>query len=261
MSLLGMTGGIIGTIASLIAIYYMLVYLSVSQAATNLFVSYILQLTFIYLALTAPTWSLFYYYAAMAYSCDVFMVNYYFSVAEPVWSTFRIVSVVAGVFLFLHVFLVGFGFYDIYKITNRASGIVTFIMNFICSAIILILLILAGFLPVELVPYFFTFPIRIIGPNDVAVFFAFVSLFVFLIVSGATGIAVRSDATPTSPSLTLAAGIISIIAGVLLILTIIGLLLMFVASILWIIVFYKTSQEYVAPQPTVPPSVPPSVPP
>ncbi|MEM3466593.1 MAG: hypothetical protein QW566_09005 [Candidatus Jordarchaeales archaeon] len=249
--LVGMVGGIMGTIALPIFIYHYLLFNDLSSISLQLYLLYDIYLTAIFNAYSAPSYYLFHYYYSLAVFALTNLLSLYFFVFEPAWSTFGIVSVMTGAFLFLHIFLISLGFFGIYKAAGRASGAATFIMGLIASPMILILYLLIYFLPVEVVPYVFTFPIRIIRPNIVFLFLAVVALIAFLLTSGITGIVVREDTG--SPSVTLAAGILNIISSIVTI-------LLFVSSILWAVAFYNTAQKYSDSQPAVPPYVPPSGP-
>ncbi|MEM2157075.1 MAG: hypothetical protein QXX18_09200 [Candidatus Jordarchaeales archaeon] len=127
MLLMGMAGGIIGTIAFPIFVYHIILFSNLYSIGD--YIAYLLSSPFIAIR-------------PIPYSMAMLLFFNYLFVVESVWPTFGIVSAMTGIFLFLHVLLISLGFYGIHKATGRTSGMVTFIIGLIVSPVTLILYIL-----------------------------------------------------------------------------------------------------------------------
>lgn len=114
--------------------------------------------------------------------------------------------------------LVGIGFYGLYSLGGSSMGVVALIFGIIGAAGYVIM-VLGGF------------------GGGILVIIGWLILLVSYIIIGAASITLRE--ITTNPGAALAAGILSIIGGIFSI-GLIGFGLLFVAYLLWAIVFYKT---------------------
>nr|MDO8080408.1 hypothetical protein [Candidatus Freyarchaeota archaeon] len=160
-------------------------------------------------------WYIVYLYIAQRYTWILFV---------PVY-TGPSTLVIAFTILFLALLLVscvltGVGFYGLYAIGGSSMGIVALIFGIIGGA---------SFLVLELIDLFTNNPILFL--------IGVIILIISFIIIGAASITLRE--VTTRPGAALAAGILSIIGGVLLI-GLLGFPLLFVAFLLWAIVFHTT---------------------
>ena len=131
-----------------------------------------------------------------------------------------VVSILFMSLLLVALVLTGIGFYGLHAIGGSSMGVVALIFGIIGGAAFLVL----GLVDLFTGTYIFI----VIG---------FLILLVSFIIIGAASIAVRE--VTTNPGAALAAGILSIIGGIFAG-GIIGFGLLFVAFLLWAIVFYQT---------------------
>ena len=133
---------------------------------------------------------------------------------------FIVITILFLALLLVSLVLTGIGFYGLHAIGGSSMGIVALIFGIIGGA---------SFLVLELIDLFTNNPLLFL--------IGLVILIISFIIIGAASITLRE--VTTRPGVTLAAGILSIIGGVLLI-GLFGYPLLFVAFLLWAIVFYTT---------------------
>ncbi|MGQ9723670.1 MAG: hypothetical protein ACUVXA_20405 [Candidatus Jordarchaeum sp.] len=150
--------------------------------------------------------------------------------------------------------LTGLGFYGIRKVGGGIIGVVAFIFGIVGSIVGSLLIVVGNFLTmtsVAIIPNMYDFTLLIIPtttPNFLIMWIGFVVLAVTFIIIGSASIKLREITLNSSASS--AAGILSIIGGCLIIggpmilgwTIIIGFILLFVAFILWAVVFFSSRE-------------------
>nr|MDO8079273.1 hypothetical protein [Candidatus Freyarchaeota archaeon] len=167
----------------------------------------------------------------------------------PSWSLFGLSSYIIATFFIVTGILIGIGFYGTYKIGGGAMGIVGLIFGIIGGTLGALLIILgnitAGGMSAYIMVEMSTMSVLSVPtPNFVIMWLGFIALGLAFIIIGAASISIRE--MTMKPSVSLAAGIISIIGamffigGLLMqgIVLVIGCALMFVVFILWAVVFF-----------------------
>lgn len=227
--LTGTAGGIIGTITAGIGIIWSLATIIVTSA--NGFLWYHLKLVENLAILSDEFW--------LYFSLYMFEL-YYFSMITGDEAFPLILLVVLGILLIVSCILTGVGFYGVYKAGGGAMGLVSFIFGIIGGALAGNFLFLEGIFGALTLPS----PIGLYFPGWIGM----VVLGVTFIIFGVSSIVVRE--TTTRPRASVAAGILSIVGACLffpsllglygLIMVMVGFALMFVAFLLWAIVFYSS---------------------
>lgn len=149
-------------------------------------------------------------------------------------STFQItITILFVALLAVSCILTGVGFYGMYTVSQSSMGVVGLIFGII-GGVSAPILILVGL---------FTGSGSLFSYSSVSFLWDWIALAILgvcFIIMGSASIAVREHATHSGAAT--AAGILSIIGGVLLIIIIgfVGFALIFVAFLLWAIVFYGT---------------------
>jgi hypothetical protein len=167
----------------------------------------------------------------------------------PSDSSFYIFSFLLVVFLIVTGILIGIGFYGTYKIGGGTMGVVGLVFSIIGMTLGALFIIMGnlvlGYTP-NLVPFadgaFYLIPLPIPNSNIFGIGFLIMALAFILI--GSASISVRE--MTQRPSVSLVAGVLSMIGAVFFVigffwyvLQIIGFGLIFVAFILWAVVFYS----------------------
>ncbi|MEM3564525.1 MAG: hypothetical protein QXR19_14925 [Candidatus Jordarchaeaceae archaeon] len=152
----------------------------------------------------------------------VYLILYFTSALE------KGISIATGLLLIVCCVLTGVGFYGLRLIGGSAMGIVGLILGIVGGSIGGVLIVIDGFIPGFLIGW--------IGAIVLGVTF---------VVLGASSIVMRESTA--HPSVAVAAGILSIIGGSLtaifiFLVGVFGFGLIFVAMILWAIVFYSSRE-------------------
>jgi len=229
--LTGTAGGIIGTITAGIGVIWCIIDILL-YAALMTYINFAIQFYefgFIFLLMH----NYLGYYLLM-----ILMVA-----ATPTSSLalFFVFSLLLGVLLIVSCILTGVGFYGVYKAGGGAMGVVGLIFGIIGGVLGGLLILLGNMLMTPVT-------IGASEPNYLFIWIGFIILALAFILMGTASIVVR-DATANS-SASVAAGILSIIGACLFfpyilgilgdIMALIGFGLIFVAFILWAVVFYSS---------------------
>ena len=180
-------------------------------------------------AVTGIIWFIVWFFVPPEY----IIVPYFFLVPVGPSPLLIAVSVIFVALLVVACILTGIGFYGMYTAGGGAMGIVGLIFGIIGGAAFGILFLIGTFLPYDSFSYYT--PLLIWG------WIGLIILGVSFIIMGSASIVVREYSIHSGTAV--AAGILSIIGGSCLILylaSIIGFVLLFVAFLLWAIVFYGT---------------------
>lgn len=233
--LTGTVGGIMGTIASFVGIIWAIIWNTFKRDIEI----YAYQLSgYINYLFYDP--SMMFYRPPFPYPPLIY----------PSGSSFYIFSSLLVVFLIMTGVLLSVGFYGTYKIGGGGMSLVGLIFSLIGMSLGALFIVL-GNLIVEYTPSvvpvsdFFIILISLPIPNSNIFGIGFLTMALTFIILGVTSISVRYIIE--SPSVSLAAGIISIVGAVFFIigffwyvLQIIGFGLVFIVFILWAAVFYSS---------------------
>ncbi|MEM3526368.1 MAG: hypothetical protein QXV37_03050, partial [Candidatus Jordarchaeaceae archaeon] len=244
--LAGTAGGVMGAITAVTGIIWVIM---VNAFLTEIN-TYLAQLSYFLMILIPISWFYSYPYHGYIYPLVPFYPSAYL---------FGTVSSLLSIFLIATGVLIGVGFYGIHKISERRTGIVVLIFSIIgvTAGALLIIMgnLVTGYMYAHVAIELTSSPfLPVPTPDFNIIWIGFVILGFTFIVLGSTSTSIRE--MTQKPSASNAAGILSIIAAIIFsiggflwpVILVVGFILIFVASLLWTVVFFSfqetiTSQE------------------